>query len=478
MTATMLPQRSWRDCPPRWSSNRQQDRPTYGDRVAQIAEVLGTPLMPWQRHVADVALEVDPATGRLAYRTVVLTVPRQQGKTALLLAVWLQRALGFGGKQNIAWTMQSALEARQKWEDEHVPALMASPLAGAVRKVRRTNGSEAVLFANGSNQQLMASTSSSGHGKSLDLGVVDEAFAFADDRLEVAIRPAMRTRPEPQFWIVSTMGDAASTWFHGWVEAGRAIVDAGQRSDVAFFEWSAPEDADPADPATWWACSPAMGHTITEDVLRSEYASAVAKPDGLAAFRRSSLNQRTTQRADPAIPRAWWDACAVTDSAPCRPMTCAVDVALDRSAASIASAWRRVDGRVQLEVDWREGVDWLDGRIAEVDARWSPRWLLDPRSPAVTLLGAREWVAVTPAEQAQAAGSLFDCVQQQKVAHIAQVPLAVALDGAAKRPVGDGAWTWSRRTSVVDISPLVAVTLAHHGAATSTASSDPMLAVW
>ena len=58
-----------------------------GGAVAQVAKALGTPLMPWQRMVADVALELDPATGRLAYRQIGLTVPRQSGKTTLLEAI-------------------------------------------------------------------------------------------------------------------------------------------------------------------------------------------------------------------------------------------------------------------------------------------------------------------------------------------------------------------------------------------------------
>ena len=55
--------------------------------------MLGTPLMPWQQRVADTALEVDPGTGRLAYREVTLTVPRQSGKTTLILALAVHRAL-------------------------------------------------------------------------------------------------------------------------------------------------------------------------------------------------------------------------------------------------------------------------------------------------------------------------------------------------------------------------------------------------
>ncbi len=50
---------------------------TLGPRVAETAEALGAPLMPWQRHLVDVVLEADPETGLLARREVVVTVPRQ-----------------------------------------------------------------------------------------------------------------------------------------------------------------------------------------------------------------------------------------------------------------------------------------------------------------------------------------------------------------------------------------------------------------
>ena len=49
--------------------------------------------MPWQRHVADIAYELDEETGRLAYREVRLTVPRQSGKTTLMLAAMMATCL-------------------------------------------------------------------------------------------------------------------------------------------------------------------------------------------------------------------------------------------------------------------------------------------------------------------------------------------------------------------------------------------------
>lgn len=77
-------------CPPRWGTMRDFSRQTYGGKVAKIAKALGTPLMPWQRYVADTALEIDPETGLLANRGADTTVPRQSGKTSLILpaAIW------------------------------------------------------------------------------------------------------------------------------------------------------------------------------------------------------------------------------------------------------------------------------------------------------------------------------------------------------------------------------------------------------
>lgn len=462
-------------CEPRWATPRSVDRKTYGGKVAKIAEVLGTPLMPWQQQVADVALEIDPETGKLAHRVVVLTVPRQSGKTTLLLSLWLQRAVGFES-QRISWTMQSAKDAREKWDDEHVPLIVGSPLGRLVKKVRKTNGSEAVLFHNGSIQTLMASTSSAGHGKTLDLGIVDEAFAQPDDRLEQAMKPAMITRPEPQMWIVSTAGTPESTWFRSKVDGGRAAVLSGQSGSMAFFEWSAAEDADPGDPETWWSCMPALGHTITEAAIRDEFQQALAT-DNVSGFRRAYLNQWTQQKADPVIPAVRWQACLDPRSAPADPVVFSWDVTPLRDMSSICVAARRSDGLEHGElVEHRPGVGWVAGRVAELVERWRPACLVvDPLGPAGSLaddvrreVAARgvsvELVEVTGRQYAQGCGQLFDavCGDVPSFRHRGQEALSVAVDGATKRPLGD-AWAWSRKASTVDISPLVALTLARWG---------------
>src|SRR3954447_25267326 len=133
-------------CPPRFGTPRNPDRPTLGGRAAEVAKALGKPLMPWQRHVLDVALEYDPDTGLLDYREVDLAVPRQNAKTTTLLTLSTLRATRFGPRQSIVYVAQSRKAALAKWRDEHVPVLEASAFGkrGAF-EVRKSNGSEAVV---------------------------------------------------------------------------------------------------------------------------------------------------------------------------------------------------------------------------------------------------------------------------------------------------------------------------------------------
>src|SRR6266566_353985 len=267
MTAIALP-RSSLSCPPRWGTARNPDRKTLGGRAVQVARMLGKDLMPWQRHVLDVALEVDPVTGLPAYREVVLTVPRQSGKTTTLLSLMVHRSLGFARPQRITYTAQTRLAAREKWQYEHLPLLQKSPLGGMFRPVLQ-RGEERIVWDNGSIYGIESTQETAGHGNTLDLGIIDEAFARVDAAGEQAMRPAMVTRADAQLWVVSTAGKAKdkSAYLWGKVQAGRARLDAGPGSGIAYFEWSAPVDADPADPLVWRDCMPALGHTITEATI-------------------------------------------------------------------------------------------------------------------------------------------------------------------------------------------------------------------
>jgi hypothetical protein len=471
MTALLQPSSSL-DCPPRFTTSRSPERPTLGGRVGEIAAMLGTPLMPWQQHVADVALEVDPASGRLVYREVVLTVPRQSGKTTLMLAVMVHRALGFGRRQRIIYTAQSRLKARQKWEDEHVVVLEASPLR-SLFTVRRQIGQEAIRWRNGSLHGLEAPSDDAAHGDVLDLGAIDEAFAQEDGRVEQGMKPAMITRTSPQLWIFSTAGTHKSVYLREKVEAGRLAAEAGINSGVGYFEWSALADADPGDPATWYGCMPALGRTAREEAVRADFQSMK-----LSEFRRAYLNQWPDEAPDEwmVIGRDAWTALADprSDVAPGAKVAFAADITPDRTAGSVAVAGRRADGllHVQTAVDAKSGTSWMAPELIRLAGQYQPcAVVVDGAGEAGSLIAPLEAAGVevvkpTLREATQACGQFYEMVTDSRaLRHHDEPVLNAALAGARQRAISD-AWLWARKGLSVDISPLVAVTLACWGLAT------------
>jgi hypothetical protein len=480
---TAQPAESWAlDCRPRWASPRSPDRQTLGPRVAEVAALLGTPLMAWQAQVADVALELDPETGLLAYREVILTVPRQSGKTTLLLGVMTHRALGFGQRQRILYTAQTRNDARKKWEDEHVAVLEQSPLR-AMFRVRRSNGAEAIRWNNGSMHGVTSSTEKAGHGETLDLGVIDEAFAHEDDRLEQALKPTMVTRPQPQLWIVSTAGTLKSTYLREKVEAGRLAVEAGITSGVAYFEWSAPPEVDPADERARYRYMPALGQTVRPEGIAADFQTMK-----LDEYRRAYMNQWPSETPDEwqVVGRVAWSALADRSSEVEGPVAFAVDVNPDRTWAAIGAAGKRADGLLHVEMIQRErGTAWVVPRLAELAEQWKPCALvIAPSGPANSLIPDAEAAGLeilkpSVPDIAGACGAFYDATganpdQPATLRHLGQPELTSALAGALKRDLGER-WLWARKGVMVDLTPLIAVTLAAWGHAMRAHLPGPVL---
>src|SRR5205823_4853856 len=116
------------------------------------------------------------------------------------------------------------------------------------------------------------------------------------------------------------------------VKRGRAAVEADSRTGIAYFEWSADPADDPDDPATWWRCMPALGHTITEAVV---VHARTTLPDG--EFRRAFLNQQT-KAEDRVIPIGAWQSACDDAVAPDGALVFALDVNPERSAGAIVAA--------------------------------------------------------------------------------------------------------------------------------------------
>lgn len=472
-------------CPPRWGTPRHPDRPSLGPKLWRVMTKLGAPPMPWQKYVSDVALELDPDTGLFAHREVGLSVSRQQGKTELTLGAQVHRAMAWP-RQNIVYAAQTRGMARQRWEDEFWEKISSSDLAKYAR-IRKSNGNEAILFpGKRSRMGITANTEKAGHGPPLDLGFIDEAFAHEDDRLEQAFSPAMLTRAMAQLWWASAGGTTKSVWLNKKREMGRALIEAlfaalavdlaAPRPRTCYFEWFAPEDMDRADPATWRATLPALGHTVTEEIIAAE----LEKMDP-AEFDRAYLNRtrKPTPPTDPNVPKAKWPGLTEATSKPvAEKVALALDVAQDRKRAAISAASLLPDGRVHLEVvAHRPGTDWVVPAMAKLHDLWSPVAVaVAAGSPAASLIDdlvtagidvpkdkdkpqRGDLAVMRSGDITEACGQLADALNQGTAVHIDQVPLTAAVNGARTRRQGD-AWTLDRTNSLVDISPLCAAAFA------------------
>jgi hypothetical protein len=478
-------------CPPLWGPPRRPELRTLGGKVAIVMERLGFTPMPWQRYVWDTALELHPVTGRFWYRDVGLSVSRQQGKTQLLLAVQVHRAQAWK-RQRIVYAAQTRSMARERWEDEFWATIEVSRLARRF-VIRKANGHEAIISrATRSRIGITSNTERAGHGPPLDLGVIDEAFAHEDDRLEQAFSPAMLTRPTAQLWWASAGGTEKSQFLNKKRKQGRAMIEelwrTGAHPRAAYYEWFAPDELPRDDPATWRMTLPALGHTVTEETIAAE----LEKLDP-GEFDRAYLNRtrRSTPPGDPNIPREPWPGLVDAGSRPDPGMVAlALDVSQDRGHTSIGAASRRPDGRVHLElIDRRPGTDWAVPAVQRLTRLWNPvAVVVASRSPAASLIDDLTAAGITVSKDkanpqrgdlavmytgdvTEACGQLADAIRQGTAVHLDQPPLTGALNSARTRRVGD-AWTLDRTASPVDVSPLCAVTWARWGLVTRADAID------
>jgi hypothetical protein len=185
----------------------------------------------------------------------------------------------------ISYSAQTRLAGRRRMLDVWYPKIRQSPLRSLI-DVRRGFGCEAFTFANGSMIMLASGTEASDHGDTLHMGVIDEAWAQRDSTIEQALKPAMLTVAGAQLFVVSTAGNEYSSYFRGKVDEGRARCETGVIGSSAYIGYSAPDDADPGDPETWRRCMPALGITVSEETVASDFETM-----DLPEFRRACLCQ-------------------------------------------------------------------------------------------------------------------------------------------------------------------------------------------
>jgi hypothetical protein len=456
----------------------------FAEQVLEIA------LIPWQRWLLIHALELR-GDGRFRYRTILILIARQNGKTTLIEAknLWkmfvLRVPLVIGTAQNLDISEES-------WDKAVEIAKSIPELAAEVLHVDKTNGKKALKLTNGSRWKIAAASRKGGRGLSGDDVNLDELREHQTWDSWAAVTKTTLARAKAQIWGFSNAGDDKSIVLNDLQEKARAAAESTMPADASLglFEWSAPEDVtctcerDDGDPhapdcrlqdrRAWAQANPSLGYTVTEEALASALAT-----DPVGIFRTECLCQRVRSLTDVrVIAEDLWLSLADAASTPGPDIAIAVDVEPNRRNASIAIYGPRADGRGHVElVAYRPGTAWLVPALVRLKALHRPVAVgLDTKGPAGSLLPKLAAAGITvpeswdephrgdlavpqAADVASAWGQFLDAATEDELRHLDQVPLTAAVGNAKLRKIGE-AEGLARRTSSGDISPLVAGTLA------------------
>lgn len=416
---------------------------------------------PWQATVLEgwLARRGDRwAAGRCG-----LSVPRQNGKNGVLEMLELYRMVGMG--RAILHTAHEVKTCRKAFL--RLASFFENPkewpeLAGLVRDVRRANGQEAIYLRNGGQCEFIARSSGSGRGFTADDLVCDEAQELTADQL-AALLYAVSAAPSGDPQVVLTGTPPRGTGGRGDAfERERDAAHGGGDGRLCWYEWSNEPDADMSDPVVIANANPALGIRIGWSAVEDERSLMGVDSEEFARERGGVWGGGSggSGVVDPDV----WRGLADEGSSPSGRVAFAVDVPPEGKRASIARVGLRGDGRVHVEVDSRPGTTWAVDQLAALSRKRNAVVALAGNGRVAALIPGFVRAGVDPviygaSEQAAATSEFLDRVDEDSIRHVGQVELAVAVDGARLRKVGDAA-ALQRRDTGVDISPLVAATLA------------------
>jgi len=448
---------------------------TLGPVVAGVAATAGYVPDDEQAAALDAIFGLRADNTVASYEAAVIAC-RQNLKTALFKMC----ALGWlfvTDQRLIVWSAHEFSTAQEAHRDLAELIEGSAPLRRRLKAVHHGAADKSIETTSGQRVVFKARTATGGRGLSGDKIVLDEAFALQPAHIG-ALFPTLSARPDPQLVYGSSAGQVQSGYLRGIRDRGRA----GDDPRLCYLEWCddlGGECEHPVcdhavtrpgcrldDERRWIRANPALGRRISFDFVRAERR---AMPP--AEFARELLGWWDEgDAADGGVFAAGvWEACQSDTSEITGPVTYAVEVAEDRSWSAIAAAGTGPEG-LHAEVGYyRRGTSWVVDVVAGlIERNRRARVVVQPSSSAGSLIGElidRDVVVLQAKGQdyAQACGSLHDLVLEAGLRHVGQPELDVAVRHARKKPSAD-AWVWDRRTPAVDISPLVAVTLAVWGA--------------
>jgi phage terminase large subunit-like protein len=431
--------------------------------VADLAEKIGMPLLPWQHFVLEDMLKVDK-DDMFVRKTSLCLVSRQQGKTHLARMRILAGLFLFGEKSIIGMSSNRnmALDTfRQICNTiEDHPFLKAQ-----VRQIRYANGQESITLLNGARYQIVAATRDGSRGLSCDMLYIDEAREVSEEAFKAAV-PTTRARPNSQTLITSNAGDAFSTVLNNLVSRAKETPS----KTFGYYEYSAPMEArqDIYNRKYWAMANPALGHTVTEEAIEESIATNPIE---------ATLTETLCMWIDSQVSPWTFGSIEATSNSdlilPVGKMTVlAFDVSPSKRSGALVGAQITPEGKIGVGVieTYTSEVAIDEIKMASQINEWAMKYrpvniAYDKYATAsiaqrLTQSG-HKLVDISGQTFYQACGELSDALSNLRLVHQGQPEWVNSMNNAAMK-TNDAGWRIVRRKSAGDVTAAIATAMCVH----------------
>lgn len=436
----------------------------------ELLEEYGTPLYEWQKVVFRRWVAEDE-NGRLTNVDCGLSVPRQNGKTELIVArviygIIFRREQGLFTAQKQK-TVDIVIKRVQDFFYESAYEEIFNLLTPRFRKKPRNY--DYIEFENGARFDFITRTRLGGLGFTNDCLINDEAADMTDDH-QAALLPTISAAKcgNPQAIYCGTPPMASSVG-EVFPRLRRQIMKSGKG---AWTEWSVEKLSDPNDVEAWYQTNPSLDKSLIKDVIESE-ARALSLDD----FNRMRLGWWSGVESKRAITQKNWDTCYTK-----KPIfddsfmpVYAIKFAPDRSAFSLAVAQPLTNGKIHTEIIMQrpmsEGFNRLTAWLKERHRKCAKIIIDGATGQAIlyedlisTNIPKRKIILPTLTNVSEAHQFTFDAILRSELSHYNQPLLNQTVNVTKTRPIGrNGGFGWESMNKNLSTCALDAITFAYWG---------------
>jgi len=435
--------------------------PSRGKEIAQLAESIGMPLLPWQEFVINDMCVVDE-NNLFVRKTSLILCSRQQGKTHLARMVMLGHMFLFDSPNVLIMSSNRSM-ALDTFRQVAYAIEANSELAKQVKQIRYANGTESIELKNGHRLDVVAATRDGSRGRSASLLYVDEVREISEEGFRAAT-PTTRAKINAQTLLTSNAGDAFSTVLNDLRERALSFPP----KTFGYYEYSAPQFAAITDRDAWAMANPALGYTVTEEALEEAVATQPVE-----TTKTELLCQWISSTASPwphmSVENAGDKDLKLTPG----PLTIfAFDVAPSRRDGSLTMGQILSDGRIGVAVleIFHSDVSIDELYMADHIAKWCkdyyPRTVCFDKYTTASIAKRLEVNGINTTDISgqkgyQASGDLHEALANNRLVHSGQDELISHMANCAAKE-SDASWRIIRRKSAGPVDIAIGLSMIVH----------------